>query len=134
MTPGVQISAPWNMGVVTIDGVQSAAEHVLRLVAMLGLLALLLSAMDHKAIITGFYSLLGPVSVFFVVDRKRIAARLLLVLDYVSSAQYDWHIFIRPSALEPKRSSFALPAVTCGITDVVLGLTIISATAFLWVA
>ena len=125
MTPGVLAFSVWGVGVITVDGLLAGTEQVLRLVAMLGLLALLLVLIGHDSIIAGLYTLLRPLSAFNV-DRRRVAVRMLLVLDYVALGRREWRTLIGTSAPEMEQGSIAIPDFSFGKSDIALGLTAIA--------
>lgn len=83
MTPGVY--APGVLGTIGItqEGGMAAGEHLLRLLAVVALLALLLSRLSMHGIVAGLYCLLRPLACAGL-DRRRIAVRLMLTLDLVS--------------------------------------------------
>lgn len=80
-TPGEYIA--W-LPLATWEGLQQAAEHVLRLLILLLLLALLLQIMSKERLVEGLHSLLYPLR-WFGFDRNRIALRLLLVMRHIEN-------------------------------------------------
>jgi len=92
------------------------------LVSMLALLALLLALLGHNSIVVGLYALLRPFSVFGV-NQKRIAVRMLLVLDHVALRGHEWRALIGVPVPEMVHSSISLQNFTFGKADVALGLT-----------
>jgi hypothetical protein len=128
MTPGVLLPAPWNLGVLTHDGVSLAAEHLMRLLGILGLLAVLLTKVEHCAIVAGLYSLLRPFSVCGL-NRQRIAVRLLLTLDWVAADKLDWRSLARVSVLENDQGPLVLPVFALCYRDILfVSLALIAAT------
>lgn len=93
-TPGENLPGLASATGIAREGALLAATHILRLVLLLGLLALLLEWLNAAALVSGLYLLLAPL-VFLGVDRCRVAVRLLLVLEYVefgerSGENIDW--------------------------------------------
>lgn len=86
MTPGVFLTGVGGDLGVTIEGALAALEHVSRLLAVIALLALLLSRMSHGEIVSGLYTLLAPLGVLGV-NRRSMAVRLMLTLEYVSEKE-----------------------------------------------
>ncbi|GAB2180289.1 hypothetical protein DLREEDagrD3_05120 [Denitratisoma sp. agr-D3] len=81
-TPGVRLPSPWGDLGLTQEGWSFAWEHMARLVALLALLALLLTKLSHRGLVAGCYFLLpalGPVAEW----RRAIAVRLMLTLEAV---------------------------------------------------
>lgn len=86
LSPGVRLPPPWgNLGM-TQEGLVFALEHMGRLAAMLALLALLLTKLSHRGIVSGFYVLLSPLALFpLCADlRRAMAVRLMLTLEAVA--------------------------------------------------
>ncbi len=83
LSPGVRLPAPWGDWGMTEEGLAFALEHMGRLAVMLALLALLLTKLNHRGIVSGFYLLLSPFK--NVADARRvIAVRLMLTLEAVA--------------------------------------------------
>jgi hypothetical protein len=81
-TPGEYVSP---IPGVTREGLQLAAEHLLRLALLLLLLSLLLEKLDNARLMSGMYLLLMPVAAVGF-DRAKAVVRLMLVLEYVQGA------------------------------------------------
>lgn len=81
-TPGEYVSS---IPGVTWEGLQLAAEHLLRLALLLLLLALLLEQLDNAQLMSGMYLLLMPAAAVGF-DRAKAVVRLMLVLEYVEGA------------------------------------------------
>jgi energy-coupling factor transporter transmembrane protein EcfT len=96
-TPGRLIPPiPW----LTLDGLELAIEHVLRLSLLLLLLALLLQRLELDRLMSGLFLLLAPF-VLLGFDRSKAVARLMLVLDYVQSGHGKaWRDWLAPSSTE----------------------------------
>jgi hypothetical protein len=78
-TPGERLPAPFGSVGLTVDGFAVAAEHLLRLVALLATLAWLWRSLGYEGLLSGLHSLLQPLGTM----RDRIVVRLVLALDYV---------------------------------------------------
>lgn len=90
MTPGLLLPGSWGTMGMTEDGLNAAAEHLLRLTAILGMLALLLNRMDRPNLVAGLFALMRPLTCLGV-DRGKIALRLMLTLAYVATEKgRDW--------------------------------------------
>lgn len=97
-TPGVALPGPTGMLGLTYEGILLAATHVLRLSLLLALLALLLEHLGIPALVSGLYQLLKPFGESR--GRRRLALRLLLVLEYVENSgcaeQKHWRDSLSP--------------------------------------
>ncbi|HQR04952.1 MAG TPA: CbiQ family ECF transporter T component [Rhodocyclaceae bacterium] len=89
MTPGLRLPDPLGALGWTREGLMAGAEHIGRLLLVLALLALLLSRLAHEGIVAALYLLLAPLTMAGV-DRRRLAVRMLLALEYVAAARSDW--------------------------------------------
>jgi hypothetical protein len=114
-TPGrVLPPIPW----LTIEGLQLAAEHLLRLSLLLLLLALLLQRLQLGRLMSGLFLLLAPLAPLGF-DRRKAVARLTLVIDYVESDQAKtWRDWLAPAA-EPAPAPVALALTPIGGADYV---------------
>ncbi|CAB1367907.1 CbiQ family ECF transporter T component [Denitratisoma oestradiolicum] len=83
MTPGVFVSGVLGKLGITVEGAWAALEHLLRLLAIIALLALLLARLSADSIVAGLYTLLAP-WVPFGLERRSLAVRLMLTLEYVA--------------------------------------------------
>lgn len=100
LTPGVRLPEPWGGMGMTQDGLVFAAEHVGRLATMLALLVLLLSRLDHRAIVSGLYLLSAPLG-RFVGLRRSLAVRLMLTLEEVAEKNgHEWKSLLKMSNLD----------------------------------
>ena len=90
LSPGVRLPSPWGDAGITREGLEFALEHMGRLLVMLALLAVLLTRLSHRGIVSGFYLLLSPVA--GIADlRRSIAVRLMLTLEAVAGKTGgDW--------------------------------------------
>lgn len=120
MTPGVFVPAPWSLGIVTQEGLFAAAEHLLRLAAMLALVAILLDTLEQRAIVAGLFLLLRPFDACGI-DCERISVRLLLVLDQVAADRSGWRQLLRQPILGTGTTSICLHVAPLQSRDVVLG-------------
>lgn len=97
-TPGAALPGPAGMLGLTYEGILLAATHVLRLTLLLALLALLLDHLGIPALVSGLYLLLKPFGESRA--RRRLALRLLLVLEYVensgSTEKKHWRDSLNP--------------------------------------
>ncbi len=113
-TPGEIVPAlPW----ATWEGIAFAAEHVLRLVLLLLLLALLLQRLETDRLMAGLYLLLAPAAAIGF-DRGAAVARLMLVLDYVQGDTGDthWRQWLE-HPVEPDPAPLRLPVMRLAPTD-----------------
>jgi len=97
-TPGrVLPLMPW----LSIEGLELAAEHALRLGLLLLLLALLLQRLALEYLMSGLYLLLAPLAALGFA-RQRAVARLLLVIDYVQGNHgKTWRQWLGPADADP---------------------------------
>jgi energy-coupling factor transporter transmembrane protein EcfT len=119
-TPGVLLLPDIAAISPTIDGLILGATHLGRLVIVLASLAVLLQVTPSEELVGAFFSLLAPLGPFGV-DRGRIAVRLLLVIEYVESAEpHTWRDWLEPSVASNTRSTIVLrqePLSACdGVT------------------
>ena len=90
MTPGLLLPGVWGQMGMTVDGLNAATDQLLRLVAILGMLALLLNRVDLSNLVAGLFTLMRPLT-WLGVDRGKIALRLILTLAYVATEKdRDW--------------------------------------------
>lgn len=88
---------------ITYDGLQLAAEHVLRLLLLLATLALLHERLGNEGLIAGLHWLLAPLAGWRKV-RERVIVRLMLVLDYVETEpRGGWRAWLSGDAPGPDR-------------------------------
>jgi hypothetical protein len=85
----------------TIDGLQLAGEHLLRLVLLLLLLALLLERLQVDRLMSGLFLLLAPLELLGF-DRQKAVARLMLVIDLVENDHgRHWRDWLKPGEEPP---------------------------------
>lgn len=84
MTPGQALVPGWVVLGPTREGLALGLEHGLRLLGVVGLVALLLGWGGRDFLISGLYALVRPLS-FLGFSRDRLAVRLLLVLQWVEN-------------------------------------------------
>lgn len=107
-TPGVRLPAPWGNVGLTWDGLELATEHMSRLAAMLALLAILLSRLDHRAIVSGLYLLLRPLGRFADL-RRSMAVRLTLTLEEAAEKNgHEWKSLLKMPSLDDNAGEAAL--------------------------
>ncbi len=127
-TPGVALPGPAGMLGLTYEGILLAAMHVLRLTLLLALLALLLERLGIPALVSGLYLLLKPFG--DSPGRRRLALRLLLVLEYVENSDSAERKHWRDS-LSPQMNLAEYPplhltvAPLAGIDYVVMALALL---------
>ncbi|QID18188.1 hypothetical protein G3580_11395 [Nitrogeniibacter mangrovi] len=88
-TPGVRLLPQWTWLALTWDGLALGAEHALRLVTMVSMVALLLTRMSNAQLVCALhavFSTLRPLGV----PAELIAVRLTLVLRAVESPRSGW--------------------------------------------
>lgn len=96
MTPGVFLPGIGGRLGITQEGAAMAVEHVARLLAIIALLALLLSRLSHGRIVAGLYTLLAPLG-WLGIQRRAMAVRLMLTLEYVAEKRHPgWRALLRP--------------------------------------
>lgn len=134
-TPGVLLFPEFGEFSPSREGVVLAATHAARLLAVLASLALLLRFTPAEDFVGALHSLMRPLEGLGV-DRGRIAVRLLLVIEYVESAQArSWREWLAPGAAGVERERVALTRVAFSARDgVALGLAFACAAAFAVVA
>lgn len=88
MTPGVFLPGLAGRLGITQEGAATAVEHVARLLAIVALLALLLSRLSHGRIVAGLYTLLTPLG-WLGLQRRAMAVRLMLTLEYVAEKRHS---------------------------------------------
>lgn len=107
-TPGVLLLPNIAAMSPTVDGLVLGATHLGRLIVVVASLALLLQTTPSEDLVGAFFSLLAPFRSFGV-DRGRIAVRLLLVIEYVESAQpRSWRDWLDPAVASTARSAIVL--------------------------
>lgn len=84
-TPGERIPCALGALGVTYDGLHLAAEHLLRLVMLLGTLASLFRQLGRGGLLSGLYFLLRPIGGW----RERLVVRLMLALEYAEKEGSD---------------------------------------------
>ncbi len=90
----------------TREGVQLAAVHVMRLVAIIALVSLLVARTPAEDIVAGLHALLAP----FGRVRETLAVRLTLVLRNVEDGNTGWREWLAPAACEPQVIRLRAPA------------------------
>lgn len=116
-TPGVLLLPEIGSLSPTVDGLILGATHLGRLIVVLASLALLLHTTSSEELVGAFFSLLAPLNSLGV-DRGRIAVRLLLVIEYVESAQpRAWRDWLDPAATPGTRSAIVLRHVPLSARD-----------------
>lgn len=78
-TPGERLPGALGAAGVSVEGLQLAGEHLLRLALLLSTLASLLRLLGRDGLLGGLHCLLAPLGIL----RERIVVRLMLTLDYV---------------------------------------------------
>jgi hypothetical protein len=113
-TPGEYVSP---IPGVTREGLELAAEHILRLTLLLLLLSLLLERLDTARLMSGMYLLLAPAALVGF-DRAKAVVRLMLVLEYVEGADGDihWRDWLAPP-VDAKPVQMHLPMLRLGTGD-----------------
>lgn len=129
-TPGTALPDPLGALGLTTEGCLAATAHVLRLALLLALLALLLEHQTIPRLIGGLYLLLTPFEK--MLDRGRIALRLLLVLEYVerNHATKHWNDWLTPQqsdAVYPPLELAVPPLAAYDCIIIVIGFGIIGA-------
>lgn len=118
-TPGVLLLPHIAAMSPTVDGLILGATHLGRLIVVLASLALLLRTTSSEDLVAAFFSLLAPLKSLGV-DRGRIAVRLLLVIEYVESAQpRTWRDWLDPAVAPPARGAIVLRHTPLSLRDAV---------------
>ncbi|OQA32505.1 MAG: hypothetical protein BWY57_01891 [Betaproteobacteria bacterium ADurb.Bin341] len=83
----------------SVEGMELAALHVLRLILLLASLAYLFERVPHRDFMVGLWVLARPFA-FLGLDADRSVARLALVFDYLEHAppKGSWRHFLEPQA------------------------------------
>jgi hypothetical protein len=93
-TPGERLPGPLGDIGATHDGLTLAAEHVLRLMLLLGSLALLHEHLGTEGLMAGLYWLLAPLAGLRRL-REKTVVRLMLVLDHAEKPVVsDWRSWL----------------------------------------
>jgi energy-coupling factor transporter transmembrane protein EcfT len=96
-TPGVLLLPDLGVLSPTTDGLDLAAIHLSKLLAVLSSLALLMALTPPPDFVSAIYGLLAPASRIGL-DRGRIAVRLMLVMQYAESARGGaWREWLEPA-------------------------------------
>jgi energy-coupling factor transport system permease protein len=97
-TPGERLPAPFGTVGMTVDGLAAAAEHLLRLVALLATLAWLWRAIGRDGLMAGLHCLSSPLGA----RRDRLVVRLALALDYAEreTGKHDWRAWLDAAPAE----------------------------------
>lgn len=99
LSPGVRLPAPWGNWGLTWDGLQLAAEHLARLCSILALVALLLSRLTSRQIVSGLYFLTPRPSPSLGFFARSLAVRLALTLTYIAGkTDDDWKVLLQRQA------------------------------------
>lgn len=113
LTPGVRLEGHWAILGASVEGMEMAAEHGLRLLAVLAMLSLLLSRLDHAGLVAGIFTLMAPVARLGF-DRQRVAVRLMLTLEYAAEGgEVGWRGLLaeaQESAAPLRRLTLNCPA------------------------
>ncbi len=128
VTPGQPLAEPWGRLGLTKEGMEFALLHSLRLILLLGLLAILLERLGIPALISGLYTLLAPLGKNQ--RRSQMALRLLLVLEYVEQGRAlraggkapGWRYWLAPNDLPDHTSTLQqdYPEVTLDLAPLTL--------------
>lgn len=129
MTPGQAAVPFWTVGGPSREGLLLAAEHGLRLLGVVSLVALLLGRGGRDFVVSGLYALMAP-SGFFGLSRDRLAVRLLLVLRHAEQPQgrtwRHWLDVDEPGDLSPlhvqRRPIRGLDWLVMGLGAAMIGL------------
>ncbi len=84
--PGTPLLPAWGWASPTVEGVEAGAWRGVRLLLLLGGLAVLLATTERRQLIHGLYVLARPLT-WLGFDRRAFAVRLGLVLDYAEAAR-----------------------------------------------
>lgn len=111
-TPGRPLAAG-----VTLEGLDMAAEHGLRLLLLLASLAVVHEILGNNGLLAGLHLLLAPLA-YWRNLRERIVARLMLVLEYVENGPGagGWRAWVSDPPSEATES-LALPSYGVSAAD-----------------
>lgn len=131
-TPGVFLEGFAGRLGFTHDGIAAGADHLLRLLATLALLALILECLSISRLVAGLHALAGPF-VRMGFDRDRAAARLLLVLQYVEGGgtTVGWRHWMDPDDGTAGDPALSFPRIAAGPLDVAWGAILLGYLALL---
>lgn len=131
--PGALLWPALGGGGPTLEGVQSGALRVARLVLMLAGLAVLLATTDRPRLILGLYALTGPL-VWLGFDRRAFAVRLGLALDYAGRGRTgSWQeAFARAGEDDGQPDRLLLPAARWQTRDSAVILAAVLLLVFAW--
>ena len=126
-SPGERLPGAIGEVGITYDGLQLAAEHVLRLLLLLASLALLHEHLGNEGLIAGLHWLLTPLAGWRGA-RERVIVRLMLVLDYVETEpRGGWRAWLSGDTAGPDRLVLiagAARAVDWGVLALLAGATV----------
>ena len=114
MTPGTPVAL---VPGASLEGLQLAAGHGVRLLMALSALALMLRLLSPVQLVTGMRTLMAPFTPIGI-PRDRLAVRLALTLEEVERSIGNG---TNEDALPPNQM-LSLPEVSCGRADVGLGI------------
>ncbi|MGC3965216.1 MAG: CbiQ family ECF transporter T component [Rhodocyclaceae bacterium] len=116
----------------TVDGATQALMHVLRLVAVVDVVAILMSALSVESWVAGLYVLAMPLRVLGV-SPERFAVRMNLVLrDADSPQKRSWREWISDDAASPSREASWRVAWPTARDWLLLAILFVLGTGVLW--
>lgn len=131
-TPGVLVAPALGAAGPSYDGLWAAAEHALRLAAIVCLVAILLETTPPEALVAGLHGLMAPLRGLGM-DTRPAVVRLMLVMEYADRAPAaGWRDWVLGEA--PRRDAaerFTLPRQALGWPDVLV-LSGLAALAVAW--
>lgn len=121
-TPGTLLLPALGAASPTLEGMDLALLHGLRLVVVVLAAALLLQHTSTDDLVAGIYGVMLPLRVFGI-DNGRVAVRVMLVLRYLESPETlkGWRRWLRPAAETPDDgpAHFRVPRSHLNWTDYV---------------
>lgn len=118
-TPGVLVLPGLGPLGPTYDGLGAAAEHAIRLAAIVALVAVLLETTPAVELVAGLYGLMAPLRALGL-DTRRAVVRLMLVMEYVDRAPpSDWRDWMLADVRRPDDAGerYSLPRHEFGWPD-----------------
>lgn len=98
MTPGVRLPGFPGAAGLTREGVAAAAEHCVRLLAMLALVVVLIRTLGRNRVVIGLVALMHPIANLGL-DFRALAVRLALTLEEVAGdKRRSWRDYLEAAA------------------------------------
>jgi hypothetical protein len=108
-TPGTSVWPTWGAWSPTYDGGWLGVDRILRLVAVVDVVAVLMFMLNTEQWVAGLYALVRPIQ-WIGVSPERFAVRLNLVLQAADApAHHDWRYWLTDAAAPQTVTSWHIP-------------------------